>query len=145
MEEFKIKKFLKKDNIFAVIGASRDPEKYGHRVYKYLKEAGYKVYPVNPNSDEVLGDITYPTLFELPEKPYVVDFVVPPKVTEEVVKHCKEIGVKKVWMQPGSESEKAIEFCKNNDIDVIYGRCVMSDNSIDALFISIYSYKRMFW
>ena len=55
MNEELIKEFLNKRNIFAVVGASRNPKKYGYQVYKDLKEAGYTVYPVNPNADEILG------------------------------------------------------------------------------------------
>jgi len=120
-----ITKFLEKTNIFAVVGASRDPEKYGHQVYKDLKGAGYKVYPVNPNAKEILGDKCYQDLKNLPTKPDVVNIVVPPKVTEKTVKTCKMLGITKVWMQPGSESENAIKFCHENGIDVMYGTCVM--------------------
>lgn len=120
-----IKEILERKNVIAVVGASRDPEKYGHRVYGDLKEAGYAVYPVNPNAAEILGDRCYPDLKSLPVKPDVVNVVVPPEVTEEVVKFCKELGITKVWMQPGSESEKAIEYCGANGIDVVYGVCIM--------------------
>jgi predicted CoA-binding protein len=125
MKKELINKFLEKTNIFAVVGASRDPEKYGHQVYKDLKGAGYKVYPVNPNAKEILGDKCYPDLKDLPTKPDVVNIVVPPKVTEKTVKTCKMLGITKVWMQPGSESENAIKFCHENGIDVVYGTCVM--------------------
>jgi predicted CoA-binding protein len=127
LDEKLILEFLNGKNVIAVVGASRDPEKYGHRVYKDLRSGGYKVYPVNPNADEVLGDKCYPSLEALPEKPDVVDVVVPPKVTEEVVKTCKKLGITKVWMQPGSESEIAIKFCKDNGINVIYGICIMQE------------------
>jgi predicted CoA-binding protein len=114
-----------KKNVIAVVGASRDPEKYGHRVYKDLKQAGYKVYPVNPNADEVFGDKCYPTLASLTQKPDVVDIVVPPRVTEQIVQECRQLGITMVWMQPGSESEKAIEFCRENNMRVVYGECIM--------------------
>jgi predicted CoA-binding protein len=88
-----INDFLKKENVFAVVGVSKNPAKYGHQVYKDLKEAGYVVYPVNPNIDEVLGDRCYHSLSELPKKPDVVDIVVPPKVTEKIVEECKELEI----------------------------------------------------
>lgn len=125
MNEELIKEFLNKRNIFAVVGASRNPKKYGYQVYKDLKEAGYKTYPVNPNADEILGDRCYPDIRDLPTKPDVVDLVVTPKVTEETVETCKTLGITKVWMQPGSESEKAIKLCEDNNIDVVHGVCVM--------------------
>jgi predicted CoA-binding protein len=120
-----IETFLEKSNVFAVVGASRDAVKYGHRIYRDLRNAGYKVYPVNPNADEILGDKCYPSLESLPELPQVVDLVVPPKVTDQIVKTCKKLGIGKVWMQPGSESETAVSFCKEHGIEVVYGVCVM--------------------
>ena len=125
MNEELIREFLNKRNIFAVVGASRDPKKYGYQVYKDLKEAGYEVYPVNPNTDRILGERCYPELGDLPTKPDVVDVVVPPKITEEIVKTCKRFGITQVWMQPGSESDVAIKFCNDNGIDLVYGVCVM--------------------
>ncbi|MEM4808772.1 MAG: CoA-binding protein, partial [Candidatus Nezhaarchaeales archaeon] len=125
MNEELIREFLDRRNVFAVVGASRDPQKYGYQVYRDLKSAGYKVYPVNPNAQEVLGDKCYPSLKELPAKPDVVVTVVPPQVTELVVEECKELGVRKIWMQPGSESEKAVEYCEENNIAVVHGACIM--------------------
>jgi predicted CoA-binding protein len=125
MDENLVKAFLYRENVFAVVGASRDPEKYGHQVYRDLLNAGYRVYCVNPNADEILGNKCYPSLEVLPVKPDVVDVVVPPKITEQLVKTCKKLGITKVWMQPGSESETAIKFCEENSIDVVHGVCVM--------------------
>ena len=124
MEEL-IEEFLDSKNVFAVIGVSRDPEKYGYKVYKDLKKAGYTVYPINPKAESIDGDKCYNSLRELPERPDVVDIVVPPKITERIIKECKELGIKRVWMQPGSESEEAISFCKENDIEVVHSVCVM--------------------
>jgi hypothetical protein len=133
MNEELIKAFLDKRNVFAVVGASRDPQKYGYQVYKDLKNARYEVYPVNPNAREILGDKCYPSLEKLPVKPDVVDVVVPPKVTEHTVETCKRLGITKVWMQPGSESEKAIKFCEENSIDVVYGVCVMIERAKQSI------------
>jgi predicted CoA-binding protein len=123
------KAFLTKKNVFAVVGASRDPRKYGYQVYKDLKNAGYQVYPVNPKAQEILGDKCYPSLENLSIKPDVVDVVVPPKVTEQVVETCKKLGITKVWMQPGSESGDAIKFCEENGIQIVHGMCVMIERA----------------
>jgi predicted CoA-binding protein len=125
MDEQMIEEFLEKRNVFAVVGASRNPMKYGHQVYKDLRNAGYTVYPVNPNADEILGDKCYANLESLPEIPQVVDLVIPPEATNEAVKVCKKLGIRRVWMQPGSESRIALDFCKENDIEVVCGVCVM--------------------
>ena len=125
MTENPINDFLKKENVFAVVGVSRKPAKYGHQVYKDLKAASYVVYPVNPSIDGVSGDRCYHSLRELPEKTDVVDTVVSSSVTEKIVEECKELGIEKVWMQPGSESEHAIRFCEENNIKVVHDVCVM--------------------
>jgi predicted CoA-binding protein len=111
--------------VWAVVGVSRDPSKYGNRIFHTLLEAGYKVYPVNPNVSEIEGHRVFPALADLPEPPEVVDIVVPPKITELIVQECAQLGLKRVWMQPGSESEKAIDFCHQRGIEVVYGVCAM--------------------
>jgi predicted CoA-binding protein len=129
MNEELIREFLNKKNVFAVVGASRDPQKYGYQVYQDLKKAGYEVYPVNPNTDEISGDKCYPSLENLPVRPDVVDVVVPPKTTEHIVKACKKLRIIKVWMQPGSESEKSIKFCEENGLQTVHGVCVMIERA----------------
>ena len=119
-----IKDFLAQKT-YAVIGASSNEEKYGNVIFKYLVKKGYKVYPVNRRLDILDGVKVYPTLSAIPEKVDVVDVVVPPKITEEVVRECKALGITRVWMQPGAESDEAVKFCKENGIDVVHGACVM--------------------
>ena len=99
---------------FAVVGATDNPEKYGNRIVKNLKSRGYEVYPINPKSKELEGLRCYPSIGHIPVKVDVVDFVVPPVVTEEILKQCKGLGLNRIWLQPGSESEKAINFCNEN-------------------------------
>jgi predicted CoA-binding protein len=57
----------------------------------------------------------------------VVDFVVPPEATEEILKQCMELGLSRIWLQPGSESEQAIAFCRENGLRVVYNACVMME------------------
>jgi predicted CoA-binding protein len=126
-----INEFLDKNNVFAVVGVSKDTEKYGNKIYFDLKHAGYTVYPVNPSTDMISGNKCYPELRKIPELPDVVDVVVPPSITEKIVNECKNLGVDKVWMQPGSESEKAIRFCRESNIKVLHGVCVMLERRKD--------------
>jgi predicted CoA-binding protein len=122
-----INEFLDKQNVFAVVGVSTNTEKYGHKIFFDLKNAGYIVYPINPKSSHISDERCYPSLTELPVVPDVADIVVPPKITEKTVKECKELGIKKVWMQPGSESDDAIRFCRENKIKVLHSVCVMME------------------
>jgi len=119
-----IKEFMAKKK-FAVIGATDNAEKYGNRIFKNLTKRGYEVYPVNPNLKEIEGVKCYPSIADVPVKVDVVDFVVPPKVTESILKECKKLGLDHIWLQPGSESDAAIAFCKDNDLKVVYDTCVM--------------------
>ena len=120
-----INKFLNKKNIFAVIGVSRNPDKYGNKVYLDLRKAGYRVFPINQKINKIYGDKCYPTLNDLPKKPDVVNIVVPPEITEKIVRDCKKLGINKVWFQPGSESKKVINFCKNHKIKILKDICVI--------------------
>jgi len=110
---------------WAVIGVSSNPAKYGYKVYFQLKEAGYTVYAVNPGLNSIAGDTCYPSLGALPIKPDAVSVVVPPKITEQVINDCIELGITRVWMQPGSESEEAIRNGEKHGIDVIHDQCVL--------------------
>lgn len=111
---------------FAVVGASRDHEKYGYLVYRSLKESDKTVYPINPRAGEIDGDRCYESLSSLPEKPEVVVFVVPPAVTERVVEECAELGIGLVWMQEGAESDEAVRKCHEAGIGVVSGGpCIM--------------------
>jgi len=110
---------------FAVVGATDNPQKFGNQIVKNLKNRGYQVYPVNPKLKELEGLTCYASVAEIPVKVDVVDFVVPPHATEEILKQCKALGLDRIWLQPGSESEAAIAFCQENNLKVVHSVCVM--------------------
>jgi hypothetical protein len=111
---------------FAVVGASRDPQKYGHMVYRKLKEAGYRVFAVNPNADYIDGDPVYPLLDTVPEPIDCIVSVVPPQVTEKIIHQAGHLHVPYVWMQPGSESLAAVNMAYSYGMRVVYGGpCIM--------------------
>ena len=119
-----IKEFIAQKR-FAIVGATENPEKYGNQIFKNLKKRGYEVYPVNPRLKQLDETRCYPTIADLPVKVDVVDFVVPPAVTEAILKECKRLGLDRIWLQPGSESESAIAFCHKNNLKVVHDVCVM--------------------
>ena len=110
---------------FAVIGASDKTNKYGYQIFKSLKERKYEVYPVNPRITELEGVRCYASLADIPVKIDVADFVIHPGETERVLEDCRKLGINRVWLQPGSESDAAIAFCHRNEMRVVYGVCVM--------------------
>jgi predicted CoA-binding protein len=119
-----ISDFVKR-RIWAVVGASRDRSKFGNRVFRSLRDAGYIVFPVNPRGGMLEGAQVYPSLAELPEPPDVIDMVVPPAVTEQVVEEAHKLGLTRIWMQPGAESEAAIAYCHEHGIEVVHDACAM--------------------
>ena len=119
-----IERFMSKKK-FAVIGATANPHKFGNKIVKNLKNRGYDVYPVNPGLKELEGLKCYPSLQEIPTKVDVVDFVVPPEVTEEVIKECRALGLNNIWLQPGAESDAAIDYCRKHGLNVVHDVCVM--------------------
>ncbi len=111
---------------FAVTGVSRNPEKYGHIVYKALKAAGYTVYAVNPNNDTIDGDPCYPSIDNVPGIIDVLVTVTPPEITEMTVQIAGRLQIAYVWMQPGSESTIAFNLARSNSMQVVSGGpCIM--------------------
>ena len=111
---------------FAVVGASRSSDKYGYKVYKALKQAGYTVFPVNPNADTVDGDTCYPSLDNISAQIDCVVTITPPVITENAVHLAGLLRVPYVWMQPGSESVSAVHAAHAAGIqDVSDGSCIL--------------------
>ena len=114
-----------RSRVFAVIGASRDPNKYGSIVLADLWDKGRAAYPVNPNATEILGRRAYPSIAALPAGVEALVLVVPPPVSELTVREGLAAGIRRVWMQPGAESAEAVAFCESHGIAVVSGLCLM--------------------
>jgi predicted CoA-binding protein len=129
-----VKAFLAQKNI-AIVGVSEKRETGCTLAYKNFKAAGYTVSAVNPHISTFRGDPCYPDLKSIPEKPEAVFILASPKVSEEIVQQCVDLGVKYVWMhcvfgtKPGlaagmtSVSPEAVRMCRENGITVIPGSC----------------------
>ncbi len=109
----------------AIVGVSREGKKFGNIAFKELSAKGYRLFPVNPNAENIEGSSCYPNLGALPGPVGGVLIVVPPAVTEQVVRDAAKSGVKRVWMQQGAESEAAIRFCQENNLSAVYGECIL--------------------
>jgi uncharacterized protein len=114
-----------RQKVFAIIGATQNRAKYGNIVYRNLRAKGYKVYAVNPNTDTIEGDRCYPNVASLPGKVDGIVTIVPPRITEKVVHEAYAAGIKRVWMQEGSESDEAIRFGVDHGMTVISNQCIM--------------------
>jgi len=109
----------------AVVGVSRQGNKFGNMAFKELKAKGYTVLPVNPHAETIEGERCYPDLQALPEGVEGVLIVVPPEETEKVVRQAAQACISSVWMQQGAESEAAIRFCQEQGLNVIHGHCIL--------------------
>lgn len=120
-----VQSFFQSSFTYAIIGASNDSSKFGNKVFLEMKTAGYKVIPINPNDPFIEETPAYASVLQYPDELDVAIFVVPPKITEHVLRECKDKGITKVWLQPGSENELAISYCEEQGIECIHDMCVM--------------------
>ncbi len=109
----------------AVVGVSERTTKFGRVAFNELKAKGYRVFPVNRRVESIGGEHCYPSLLALPEAVGGALVVVPPHETEQVVKDAAAAGIRRVWLQQGSESAAAIGFCRANGIEVVDGHCIL--------------------
>ena len=112
----------------AVTGVSRTPKTHGsNNVYRRLRERGYQVFAVNPNTDEVEGDRSYQDLKSIPGGIDAVVIGTRPEIAEDTMRECAELGIKHVWMHrgpgAGSVSAAATSYGRAHGITVIDGGC----------------------
>jgi predicted CoA-binding protein len=112
----------------AVTGVSRTPASHGGNVvYRRLRERGYEVFAVNPNTDEVEGDRAYHDLRSIPDGVDAVVIATRPEIADDTMRECAELGIEHVWMHrgpgAGSVSKTAAEYGRSHGIAVIEGGC----------------------
>lgn len=124
----KPEEILRNFRVIAVVGCSRNAEKPSHYVSAYLKEHGYRIIPVNPNAEEILGEKCYASLLSIPEKIDVVEIFRPSEDAGEIVDDAIKKEAKVVWMQSGIINEKAADKAKKAGMIVIMDRCMMIEH-----------------
>lgn len=116
-------KMLEK-KVWAVVGANRDPEKYGNMIYRKLKVRGYEVYAVNPMYETIEGDRCYKDLASLPKLPEVIDMVVSPKRGKPVLEEAARLGIRYIWLQPGTHDDELMELVDRLGLEAVQA-CVL--------------------
>jgi len=116
---------LRSVTTIAVVGISDKPERPSNQVARYLMEAGYRVFPVNPTLDEVLGEQCYPSLIAIPEEGGVdlVDIFRASEHVGPIVDEAIAIGARAVWMQEGVVNEAAARAAERAGLAVVMDRC----------------------
>lgn len=119
-----IAEFLAQKSV-AVAGVSRNGKKFGNSVYRELKSKGYQTFAINPNTPEIEGEKCFASLSEIKEKVNAAVIVVPKEQTEKVVRDAVASGIHNIWLQQGAETEDAINYCVKNNVNLIYGECIL--------------------
>jgi uncharacterized protein len=112
----------------AVVGLSENPGKPSHYVSAYTQQHGYKIYPVNPSIEMVLGEKSYASLAALPVKPDVVNVFRLPSAIPSVVDEMLALGLKELWVQQGIINKEAAERAEQSGIRVVMDRCIMVEH-----------------
>jgi uncharacterized protein len=112
------------EKVLAVVGVSRS-RGFGNQLFSHLRRRGYKVLPVSAHADGIEGQPCYRRLDDLPEPVGGVVTVVPPAETEKIVEDCGRLGIRRVWMQQGAESPRAVERCRELGITAVAGECLL--------------------
>ncbi len=119
-----IKKIFQLETI-AVVGMSPKPERPSHYVAKYLQEQGYRIIPVNPGHDELLGETSYATLQDIPESVDVVDVFRRPEHVDPIIDAAIEIGARALWLQDGVVNEAAAAWAEEAGLLVVMNDCML--------------------
>ncbi len=122
---------LKESKKWAVIGVTEDKEKYGYKIYKKLKDINKEVFGVSVKYNNIDGDKMYKSLTEIPCKPDIAVFVVNPKIGQNYVKECKDLGINTIWLQPGTVDTDLLTLAKSYEINPIEGCVLVVSNYID--------------
>ena len=123
-----ILEILKNYKTIAVVGLSSDPRRPSYGVTEYMKGAGYRIIPVNPNEREVLGEKSYARLEDVPGKIEIVDIFRRAEEVPPVVESAIRVGAKVVWMQLGIENEAAAEKARGAGLIVIEDACILVEH-----------------
>ena len=127
-ESDRITELLKSAKTIAVVGLSDRPNRTSYGVSQYMQSQGYRIIPVNPAITESLGEKSYPTLSDVPEKIDIVNVFRRSEFVPEVVEEAIRLGVPAIWMQEGVVHEEAAEKARVAGIIVVMDRCILKEH-----------------
>jgi hypothetical protein len=123
-DDVKLRRILETTKSVAVVGISDKEDQANHSVPRYLQTQGYKIFPVNPRLEEVLGEKSYPDLISFPEEVDVVEIFRRSEAVPEIVDQAIQIGAKVVWMQEGIVNEAAADTALEAGLEVVMDTCM---------------------
>ena len=120
---------LKSSHTIAVVGLSSRKFRPSYGVSRYMQTAGYRIIPVNPENTEVLGEKSYATLEEIPEKVDIVDIFRRSEFVPAIVESAIRIGAKAIWMQEGVIHSEAAEKARAAGLFVAMDLCILKEHA----------------
>jgi predicted CoA-binding protein len=108
---------------YAVVGVSDKKGKFANTVFKELQKRGYRVFPVNQSLDLFEGRQCYRKLSEIVDQLDGVIIIAGPEGAKRAIRECVDLGIKKVWLYPGSKCDEAINLARKRGIELIYRAC----------------------
>jgi predicted CoA-binding protein len=127
VEDESITRILATSKTIAVVGLSPKPFRASFGVSETLQSSGYRIFPVNPNEDEILGEKCYARLEDIPEKIDIVDIFRRSEFVSEVVDSAIRMGARAIWMQEGVEDEPSAERARRAGLFVIMDNCIAKE------------------
>ncbi len=124
-----IRELLEQYKVIAVVGLSDKPTRASHSVSAYMQRAGYRIIPVNPRIDEVLGEKAYASLTDIPEPVEIVDIFRRPDEVPEIVDQAIEIGAKVIWMQEGIAHNASADKARAAGLTVVMNKCILKEHA----------------
>jgi predicted CoA-binding protein len=119
-----LRRILKTNHTIAVVGLSADWYRPSYFAAKYMQEHGFRIIPVNPKYDEILGEKCYPNLKAIPEPVDIVDVFRKPDDCVPIAEDAVAIGAKVLWLQLGVVNEEAARVAEAGGLEVVMDRCV---------------------
>lgn len=123
-----VRDILKTARTIAVVGLSDKPDRDSHHVAAYLQQHGYRIIPVNPNAQEILGERCYPSLREIPVPVELVDIFRRADAVPAIVEEALAIGAKVVWMQDGIVHNAAADRARAAGLKVVMSKCLLREH-----------------
>jgi predicted CoA-binding protein len=125
----------------AIVGVSRAGNKFGNGIYRELKTKGYSLFILHPKAAQLEGVPAYKDFSSLPEKVGGVIVNIKPQQAETIVRAASAAGITRIWLQQGSSSQAAIDFCNQNGVSLVHDECIL----MYAVGTSIHGFHRWLW
>ncbi|MBY7143558.1 CoA-binding protein [Virgibacillus sp. NKC19-3] len=125
-----LKEILESANTIAVVGLSDNPDRTSHQIAKIMQEKGYRIIPVNPTVEEVLGEKSYPKLTDIPEKVDIINVFRRPEYLPAIAEEAAQTDCRVFWAQQGIVNEEAYHYLKERDFIVMMDLCIKVVHSV---------------